>query len=439
MQSSNILAWLDNIQLPSNEPPAWDDTEKEPSAKRVKLSRGKTDVSISRLPTPPLDMPASNKKRPRPSDDESDDDQDDATVFSQPDPDPTPKAKQFRDRLHKNKETFSGSPSRSSSTSQHSSISNASSPTKQQRNASLQETGYKSFSFTNHPDWQPEQLTKLRMELEKINNGEKIISDEIKSQFDGCNIPNFAFFDKDNPPATANWRYPDADFVDDILERAALCLDEGEGESSWNVDVHAPILRWIFPSRPQSKLLHYRYCPSATIVPGFKPQNAPSQMVDFCIVVRPQEDTPAQAIIDDLCNYRPDKTINHTDWGNLSKDPIAISIETKKHGENWTKAVHQMGTWHSAQWRSLYYDRKGIPFSGITFLPGIIVQGHKWMFVATVRHDGKAVLFQNVAIGDTETKFGIFKLLVSLQCLHRWIEREYWPAFQKDILEMNGS
>jgi hypothetical protein len=62
-------------------------------------------------------------------------------------------------------------------------------------------------------------------------------------------------------------------------------------------------------------------------------------MVDFCIVVRPREDTPAQAIIDDLCNYRPDKAINHTDWSNLSKDPIAISIETKKHGENWTKAV----------------------------------------------------------------------------------------------------
>lgn len=39
---------------------------------------------------------------------------------------------------------------------------------------------------------------------------------------------------------------------------AAICLDEGEGESSWNLDVHAPLLSWVFRQK-RSRLVDYRY------------------------------------------------------------------------------------------------------------------------------------------------------------------------------------
>jgi hypothetical protein len=60
------------------------------------------------------------------------------------------------------------------------------------------------------------------------------------------------------------------------------------------------------------------------------------------------------------------------------------------------------------------------------------------MFVATIYRLGRAKLFSEVAIGDTESKLGIFKLLVSLQCLRKWIEDEFWPAYKEDILGIPG-
>ncbi|KAG7404129.1 hypothetical protein Forpe1208_v015620 [Fusarium oxysporum f. sp. rapae] len=437
MRIDNIFTWLDTLPSQTSSSPL---VSSQHRTKRIKLDQGQDQdqaVSVSRLPTPPLhdtDMLQSPNKRPRPSD------EDDESQFWDQDLDETPRAPSFRQRLRQYQDAFpSSSPSRTSSVSR-SSISNASSPTKQQRNAALLSTGYKHYTFVQNPDWQPEPLKRLKKKLEQINNGEKLIPMELKDQVADCSVGDAVFFDTaETTTSKTAWRYPDAYFVDEILDRAAVCLSENEGESSWNMEIHAPILKWVFPFR-QSNLCQVRYCPSATIVPEFKPKNAPSQMVDFCIIARPQEETPEADAIEEICAFRPDKTINHTDWGNLAKDPIAISIETKKHGENWTKAIHQMGIWHAAQWRSLCFNIGGndVSLSKITFLPGIIVQGHKWMFVATIYRLGRAKLFSEVAIGDTESKLGIFKLLVSLQCLRKWIEDEFWPAYKEDILGIPG-
>ncbi|KAF5022994.1 hypothetical protein F66182_4951 [Fusarium sp. NRRL 66182] len=80
--------------------------------------------------------------------------------------------------------------------------------------------------------------------------------------------------------------------------------------------------------------------PTAQITHGFKPKNAPSPMVNLCAIARPQEESREQIAIEDYCKHRSEDTINHTDWGNLNKDPIAISVETEKHGEGGTKAIH---------------------------------------------------------------------------------------------------
>ncbi|KAL6409811.1 hypothetical protein AUP68_06209 [Ilyonectria robusta] len=173
------------------------------------------------------------------------------------------------------------------------------------------------------------------------------------------------------------------------------------------------------------------------ILREFKPRNAPSKNVDFCVIIRPEEDRPAYEAIEDLCRLgRPGLAINHTEWGNFDKDPIAISIETKRHAENWDNAILQMGTWHSAQWRSLVWGGSQHPVRHIEFLPGIIIQGHSWLFIATIFKNNKARLYHSVGIGDTKTKFGIYKLTISLQCLQRWVEETYWPAFKADILEI---
>jgi hypothetical protein len=77
-----------------------------------------------------------------------------------------------------------------------------------------------------------------------------------------------------------------------------------------------------------------------------------------------------QQRIDAMITTRPGISINHTDWGDLCKNPIVLSIETKRQ-VSWEKALLQIGTWHSAQWRALRGN-----IQTIEFLAGIIVQDH---------------------------------------------------------------
>ncbi|KAH7309058.1 hypothetical protein B0I35DRAFT_91532 [Stachybotrys elegans] len=54
-----------------------------------------------------------------------------------------------------------------------------------------------------------------------------------------------------------------------------------------------------------------------------------------------------------ISSTRPDRSINHSAWGNFVRDPIALSIETKCHDGDMTKSTLQMGIWLSSQWRNL--------------------------------------------------------------------------------------
>ena len=77
-------------------------------------------------------------------------------------------------------------------------------------------------------------------------------------------------------------------------------------------------------------------------------------------------------------------SINHTNYSPLLDLPVSIPIETKKGSDAWDKAMLQMGIWQTAQFRLLASCPE------ISYLPGIIVMGHSWNFVVTVR-DGQGV------------------------------------------------
>ncbi|KPM42298.1 hypothetical protein AK830_g4250 [Neonectria ditissima] len=291
---------------------------------------------------------------------------------------------------------------------------------------------FRAVSFTQHRDQQPASLQLLWRGLARISGGDKIIPAGLREPLIDADIPDSAYFDAADTNDRPRWRCPPLDLVQETLARAATCLDEREGESSWNVEVHAPLLSfWVdFPILHLASISPSNST-SAQIVQAFKPKNAPSRNVDFCIMIRPQEASPEHEAIETLCRCRHGQTINHTDWGNLCKDPIAISIETKRQGENWDNAFLQMGTWQSAKWRSLHSGReRKLLLSSIEFMPGIIIQRHSWLFVATTLRSQKATLHHHVAIGDTGTELTIYKLVMSLQYLQRWVEESYWPGVQ---------
>jgi hypothetical protein len=109
----------------------------------------------------------------------------------------------------------------------------------------------------------------------------------------------------------------------------------------------------------------------------------------------PEKDN--QQTIDAIKTWRTaltDNSINHTPYAPLRRIPISVSIETKPGGMSTRKAQLQMGIWHAAQWRHLS-KLAGGNLQALPFIPGILVYGHEWIFVASTYDNGKTVSFLN--------------------------------------------
>lgn len=215
------------------------------------------------------------------------------------------------------------------------------------------------------------------------------------------------------------------------------------------------MLEWVLRTEPANKgLLDYRYwyaalpCKSwyfelsvnnlsvdATIASEYRRTNAPSKRVDFCLPIKLSEEE--KEIVIDSCWTRPGHFINHTDWGDLRSSPIALSIKTMDDDGGGCKAFLHIGTWLSAQWRSLARGAKRP--QKIEFLPGIVVRDDRWVLVACIAPQDdteQPTLLRQIDIGSTDSVLGIYKLIASLQCLRNWAETVFWPAYREEILEM---
>lgn len=205
----------------------------------------------------------------------------------------------------------------------------------------------------------------------------------------------------------------------DLARWAAELSATGADEGAWNSFVHARLLALaLYPGgRLQHGLVGITQCTTAAIIKEYFKSSTSGvavseKSVDFCLHVDPyfdEKDGGAIAEgIDRLALSLPLNSINHTDHDALATRPIAASIKTKKtDGEKAVDAPLQIGVWHRAQWNlldSLVTNRlaaSGRAGGGSSsaaaavlmpaFLPGIIIKGHDWYFVATTRSGRKTV------------------------------------------------
>lgn len=198
-------------------------------------------------------------------------------------------------------------------------------------------------------------------------------------------------------------------------------------------------------------------------------------MVDFCINLCPRQAGPdyAHAVeaIDALRTDLTDKSINHTGHNPLLRDPIAISIETKRPDEGNQKQTLQVGVWQTAQWWHLeklvrirltrnpeppnnFQERCDEILRQLDYLPAIFVRGHEWSFAATrregrktvrrltssdslgflVRTDMLQVLWREVPMGTTRNVLGIYRIVYAIQLLVRYSKDHFWPWYLREIL-----
>ncbi|KAE9566689.1 hypothetical protein CGMCC3_g17142 [Colletotrichum fructicola] len=114
---------------------------------------------------------------------------------------------------------------------------------------------------------------------------------------------------------------------------------------------------------------------------------------------------------------RPEVTINHTDHGVLCKSPIVVSFEAKRSGADLEMATVQIGNMALVAVAGCGKCPNDLP--AILFLPGVIINGHSWSFVASAIKDGRCVLYSEVELGKTSTGFGIITSPVAPQHLTR--------------------
>lgn len=126
------------------------------------------------------------------------------------------------------------------------------SPRKQMRVAEQAPNGFIHQKFSQSTDLNA-SLAHVVKQLQYINNHSEFLPETSRDELSSLCLPASAF------SITALFRVPALNFVKRILNRAAECEIDGEGESSWNMDVHAPVLAWVCRPENVSGLVDFRY------------------------------------------------------------------------------------------------------------------------------------------------------------------------------------
>ncbi|WQF90321.1 Putative PD-(D/E)XK nuclease [Colletotrichum destructivum] len=244
---------------------------------------------------------------------------------------------------------------------------------------------------------------------------------------------------RDAGPRTKLGPTPTVDDVLRIFEDASMCYNKALDEPSWNQAVHSPVLSMatkpIWRLRPGDVVAHVP-CTTATIMPVYAEPRG--RKVDYCMCIQPDPLSAAaiRAIRDQ--DVWTNLSINHTEFNALQDMPIAVSIETKPQSGDEADAQGQLAVWQAAQWRLLerLVGRNEPKMPLPDFLPGIVVIGHAWHFVASTKQDADVTLWTGQTIGSTDHVIGIYQIACALQYLARWVEETYWPWYKGAVLQL---
>ncbi|OBR01969.1 hypothetical protein CH63R_14541 [Colletotrichum higginsianum IMI 349063] len=228
--------------------------------------------------------------------------------------------------------------------------------------------------------------------------------------------------------------------VERIVKASHFCVQEQVDEAGWGTEVHHRLLEAAL-RRPgaaiRDDMVNFFHIPTAAVHGA----RAGSRMVDYCMLVDCPVLIPDEPSLDDAIrrtrNLSGRDTLNHTPSFVLRDKPISLSIECKKRDGGLDNADLQISSWHAAQWRYLLMlCRKtgAADVSGLPFLPGLVVSGAEWYFVATTRAGNKTTLWTRRCIGATTNVVGTYQIIRTIQYFSWWTQTVYWPWFQEKVL-----
>ncbi|EMT71546.1 hypothetical protein FOC4_g10010051 [Fusarium odoratissimum] len=333
--------------------------------------------------------------------------------------------------------------------------SRSSSPKKQMLRLRLEERGLECRQL--NVDTAPPVISSLLDAMEEIVSRIEILPADKKSAVlesplvreQNTRLWRFAF--KEEGEDTLPGRVPLPEEISQICDFARHCHDTNHEEAAWNMEVHHRLLQAILrePNAPIATPLNFTTCTTARPHRRFVPYSSTAKMVDFCLYLKPTDSHALQA----LGRRTPTLTVNHTDFAPLQLSPIVLSIETKRPGKELDAAQLQMGVWHAAQWaflrsvvgltaqpltaeEEILRKQKANDVLGqLGFIPGIIVQGHRWLFVFSTLEGDKTVLWTERQFGTTQSILDTYAVVAGIRELARWARDVYVPWFRANVLD----
>ncbi|RSL98613.1 hypothetical protein CDV31_012515 [Fusarium ambrosium] len=294
-------------------------------------------------------------------------------------------------------------------------------------------------------DYPPAVAAGLVSEMAAINVGMDVLPHEMKDEIlhlvkEHMLEPKLwrdAFTHQDMsklPGRIPNWAE-----LQGIRAQAKECFHHGHEEVSWNIEVHHPLLKSVFRSPD------------------------PNQPLDFMsgATPRPHRNFLQWSALKDLSRRTVTDTVNHTDYQPSQLRPIVLSIETKRPSKDLDRAQLQMGVWQSAHWKFLELAvadkvRSTLPpdtdqetvfaatktaLMELKFLPGIIIQGHRWFFVFSTlesedegKSEAKTILWVEQEFGSTQNMLKMYQTIAGLRRLAGWATDVYMPWYRKYVL-----
>ena len=120
--------------------------------------------------------------------------------------------------------------------------------------------------------------------------------------------------------------------------------------------------------------------------------------------------------------------VTHFGLSDNAPTPLAISIETKSNAADKLTGSTQLANWVRAHFRHLEVARDvlraGRRASGeapaLPALPLVFAMGSEWHVHIAYRREGKTVIYQSVAIGDTTTLHGCYRISAAIRRLAQW-------------------
>jgi hypothetical protein len=246
----------------------------------------------------------------------------------------------------------------------------------------------------------------------------------------------------------------DFDTLQEILFASQECQKLGRSEPSWNMLVHAPLLKTALKNHHyvDEELMHWaRICrpfmPPLEEIGDRHGALTGGKIVDLAMVLTPAEEgsrasgrkpkgnkrdtardkTLLRAIQSNVLRGEPMDTqgVNQTTYTPVMFRPIATAMATKAEGGAEEGKV-QLGIWTWAWHRRMVALRTligpGRVGSKIVTVPLILVLGHQWKLLFACDAGDSLDILGDVPIGDTCTLLGLYTVVAVLRELADWIE-----------------